>query len=133
MVQSTTQSMSAINPNTHRLCDIKNTWIECSECYTFEHRQYFFYNYETYEDYFEDHTCTYTISTVCDPYYIDAAGYNCDWYESTCNGDLFMQLASEGALNGFGLEQGFMTDIGFMTALNCPQCGCGENGPIRYE
>ena len=134
-VQSTTQSLSATNPNTHRFCDIRNTWTECSDCYTYEHSDDYFYNYEMFEEYYEDHTCTYTISTVCDPNFIDADGYNCDFYESTCNGALFKQHSSDGVLHGSPLwiDQGVMTDKGFMTPLNCPQCGCGENGPIRYE
>ena len=124
--------MSAINPNTHRFCDMKNTWIECSECYNYEYSADYFYNYETNEDYWGDHTCTYTISTVCDPNYIGADGKNCDYYESTCNGSFLMQLLKYGG-DGWFITQGVMTDKGFMTPLNCPQCGCGENGPIRYE
>ena len=120
-VQSTTQSLSATNPNTHRFCDIRNTWTECSECYTYEHSDDYFYNYGMYEYYYEDHTCTYTISTVCDPNYVDVVGRNCDAFVKSCQ---------YGGHSWF-LDQGVMTDKGFMTAFNCPQCGCGENGPIR--
>jgi len=130
--QSTTLSTSqavAINPNTHHLCEKRNSWIECSECYTYVHVDDYFYNYETYEEYHGDHTCTYSISTVCDPNFVDAWGHGCDYYA----GD--SEESSEKCQRGYQwyLNLGVLTDKGFMTGFNCPKCGCDENGPIRPE
>ena len=81
------------------------------------------YNYETgdYYDYVE-HTCTYSISTVCNPNFVDKEGRDCDAQGRYC----------KWSPRRWFLDKGIMTDEGFMTAFNCPQCGCTEeNGPIR--
>ena len=119
---STTTSTTQANPNTHRLCELRNTWIPCSNCYSYTETEDNFYNYETYDDEREDHTCTYSISTVCNPNFVDKIGSNCD---------RLMQGCQRGGYRWY-VDAGFMTDTGFMTAFNCPQCGCTEeNGPIR--
>ena len=73
----------------------------------------------------EDHTCIFTISTTCDPDFVDAYGDDCDryaYYDDECH-----------LGHRWYLDYGVMTDKGFMTALNCPQCGCDENGPFRPD
>jgi len=125
--QSTTEAI-AVNPNTHRFCELKNTWTECSQCYTYEHSDDHFYHVEydeTYGNhYFEDHTCIYSISTVCDPKFVDFNGHDCNYYASRQECQL-----------GYSwyLDYGVMTEEGFMTPFNCPQCGCDENGPFRPD
>ena len=74
-----------MNPNTHRFCEIENTWTECSQCYTHEHTADFFKpsdydGSESYDYYFEDYTCIYSISTVCDPEFVDYRGRDCEYY-----------------------------------------------------
>ena len=85
----------------------------------------YYYNYETGEYHYGDEfTCTYSISTRCNPNFVDTflTGRNCDqlaWY------------CKNGGYRWF-IDYGIMTDDGYMTAFNCPQCGCTEeNGPIR--
>ena len=119
------------NPNTHHLCDLRDTWTECSQCYIYEHSDYYFWNVQTNysndyysNDYYEDHTCIFTISTVCDPDFVDKRGESCENYAKRGQCQLGYQ---------FYLDVGVMTDKGFMTAFNCPQCGCDENGPIRPD
>ena len=102
---------------------MRNTWIPCSNCYSYTETEDYFYNYETYDYAREDHTCTYSISTVCNPYFVDRMGRNCDRLAHGCQ--------KYGGFQWY-IDAGFMTDDGFMTAFNCPQCGCTEeNGPIR--
>ena len=122
------QSVVAINPNTHRFCEYMGSWsAECSpeECYSFVHELDYFYNYETGEDYYEDFTCEFTLSTECDPDFIDRDGYQCDWYE---NWNKCAPLP-----NAALLRYGIPTSEGFKTGLNCPVCGCDENGPISMH
>ena len=128
---TTTTAIQAY-PNTHPKCEIKNTLTPCSNCYTYVATitDYFFvYNYETYQDYYdsETYTCTYSISTVCNPNFVDSWNFdNCDKLaKAVCRNGNFQR--------GYRwLDYGVMTDEGFMTALNCPQCGCTEeSGPIR--
>ena len=116
------------NPNTHRFCEIHDTWKDCApgQCYSYVHNDGYFYNYDIAEYYYEDHTCIYSISTVCDSNFVDYFGDNCDDYASRCRGEMSSRI-------GRYLDFGVMTDVGFMTALNCPQCGCDENGPLRPD
>ena len=118
-----------MNPNTHRFCEIKNTWTECSQCYTYEHTADFFKpsdydGSESYDYYFEDYTCIYSISTVCDPKFVDYRGRDCEYYAGRAECQL-----------GYSwyIRYGTMTEQGFMTPFNCPQCGCDENGPFRPD
>ena len=122
--QSTTQSMSITNPNTHHFCEIKNTWTDCSQCYPYEHHDDYFFDRDTYKYYEGEHTCIYSISTVCDSNFVDTAGRNCDYYASRSCRSRYSQ---------WYLDMGVMSDVGYMTGLNCPQCGCDENGPIRPD
>ena len=123
---TTTTTTNQANPNTHRFCEIRNTWIPCSNCYTHVETVSPFYNYDEYNYYYEEHTCTYSMSTVCNPNFVNKRGRNCDF-----------QLRHWGCQNAsfhdtVYLDHGVMTDEGFMTAFNCPQCGCTEeNGPVR--
>ena len=115
------------NPNTHRFCEILDGWTaECSpeQCYTYVHEDNYFYSYETYEYYYEDFTCEYTVSSVCDPNFADKFGNDCDWYRSyTC----------EHFSNEAFLAHGLLTAEGFKTGLSCPACGCDENGQINMN
>ena len=125
-VEATTQSMSVTNPNKHFLCEIKDTWTDCApgKCYSYVHDDDLFYNYDTNDYHYDDHTCIYTISTACDSNFVDSTGQNCDWYTSrSCRSRQFTWY----------LDIGVMTDVGYMTGLNCPQCGCDENGPSRPD
>merc|ERR1712226_1118660 len=89
--------------------------------FLFETEDYF-YNYQTWDYYEELHTCTYSISTKCNPNFVDTNGRNCDKNVRGCK---------SGGYRWY-IDQGIMTDEGFMTAFNCPQCGCTEeDGPIR--
>ena len=65
--------------------------------------------------------CIYSISTECDPDFLDVNGFGCDWY---------YQIPGQSG-SRWWINTGVMTDKGFMTAFNCPQGGCDENGPIR--
>ena len=123
-------SLGGTNPNTHRFCEIIDSWTaECSseECYPYVHEDDYFYNYETYNYYYEDFACEYTVSSVCDPNFVDKYGNDCDWYESNFGDNC------EEYTNDQMLEYGFLTAKGFKTGLNCPGCGCGENGPINMH
>jgi len=118
----TTTTTTQANPNTHRICKIRNTWMPCSNCYAYVETDHLFYNYKTFEYEMEEHTCTYSISTACNPNFVDKLGRTCDKLARGCQ---------KGGYRWY-IDQGFLTDSGFMTALNCPQCGCTEeNGPIR--
>ena len=111
------------NPNTHWLCDIDGWTAECSpeQCYPYAHETYD-YDDLTHENVF----CEYTVSSVCDPNFVDRYGDGCDWYErrGECE-DLSNDL-----LLSYGI---FTTAEGFKTGLNCPSCGCGKNGPINMN
>ena len=118
-------SVVATNPNTHRFCEIIDGWTaECSseQCYPYVHEDDYFYNYDNSEYYYEDFACEYTISSVCDSNFVDRYGDACGWY-----GDC------EGITNREILNYGVLTAEGYKTALNCPSCGCGENGPINFH
>ena len=125
-IQSTNQSTTVANPNTHRFCEVFDSWTsECSQCYSYTHVDNFFT--DGYDDYsYEDFTCEFTISTICDPNFVDKNGRNCDSYTKWdwCSNRLQTRKY---------LSWGVMTDKGFMTGFNCPQCGCGENGPKHFH
>jgi len=126
--QSTTQTTTVANPNTHRFCEELNGWIpECTHCYSYIAVEDYFLSYMNNVNYYEDYTCEFKISTVCDSNFKDKLGLGCDWYE---NAGCF----SRGFTPMFFLNRGVMSDEGLMTSWNCPQCGCGENGPsYRFE
>ena len=114
------------NPNTHRNCEITGGWTaECppEQCYPYVHETYDYY-YLSYDDVI----CEYTVSSVCDPNFVDRHGNGCDshWYEDfkSCE-----ELSNDSLLY-WGI---FTTAEGFKTGLNCPSCGCGENGPINMS
>ena len=124
------QSVGGTNPNTHRFCEIIDGWTaECSpeQCYPYVHEDDYFYNYDTYDYYYEDFSCEYTVSTVCDPNFVDTYGDDCDWYERN------LGYLCEDYTNENFLHYGFLTTEGYKTGLNCPACGCGENGPINMH
>ena len=120
--------MTVTNPNTHRFCSTRGNIFtsDCSRCYSYVHVDDYFYNYETQDSYYEDHTCEYTLSTVCDPNFVDYFGNNCDWYSTYCRPGIWNS-------ENHYLGRGVMSNEGYMTGLNCPSCGCGENGPIRAD
>ena len=104
-----------------------NTWsAECllaETCYTYVHNKDYFYDVYAYEYYDEEYECEYTLSTVCDPDWKDIDGDGCDYYDDGVGCDYedhYFLLYATSAPDG-----------GVMTGLNCPVCGCGENGPIR--
>ena len=114
------------NPNTHRLCldTVRDAWTQCSECYTYVHSDFVAYDDETGDYIYEDHTCIFTISTNCDSNFVDRFSQDCERYAKITQCDRGRK---------WFLDRGIMTDEGYMTALNCPQCGCDENGPIRPD
>ena len=121
---TTTTTSTQADPNTHSICQLRDTWKPCSNCYSYIYTHYFFYNYETYYDYDEKHTCTYSISKKCNPNFVGRFGFNCKGYANGCQ---------SGGRKSY-LDSGIMTEDGYMTAFNCPQCGCTEeNGPIRPD
>ena len=116
------------NPNTHHFCD-KNggTWTaECSsqQCYRYVHSDDYFLDPETYDYYYEDFTCEFTVAIACDPNFVDTVGDDCSRYGSSD----WCDMSNDNMLN-----YGFLTDEGFKTALQCPQCGCGANGAINMH
>ena len=119
------------NPNKHRYCEIIDGWTsECSpeQCYAYVHEGTDeFWDYETYSYMYEDFSCEFTISSVCDPNFVDRYGDGCDWYAE--NSGKHCEYHTTSAL----LYYGVLTAEGFKTALNCPACGCGENGPINLH
>ena len=126
----TDQSVVATNPNTHPYCDKLDTWTaQCSseQCYPYVHDYHYYWNDETLEGTWEEYTCEFTISTVCDPNFVDNIGDDCDYYVRATGGKC--QFTPNGNLLKFGV----LTAEGFKTALNCPACGCGENGPINMH
>ena len=120
--------MTVTNPNTHRFCSTRGNIFtsDCSRCYSYVHVDDYFYNYETEDSYYEDHTCEYTLSTVCDPNFVDYFGNNCDWYSNYCRPGMWNS-------ENHYLGRGVMSYEGYMTGLNCPSCGCGENGPVHID
>ena len=126
----TDQLVVGTNPNTHLYCETLDTWsAECSseQCYPYVHEYNYYFNVETLEGDWEDYKCMFTISTVCDPNFADSHGDDCDWYVEANGGEC--QLIPNANL----IEYGVLTAEGFKTALNCPACGCGENGPINMN
>ena len=123
---TTTSTTTQANPNTEYRCLVRDTWKPCSNCYTYVQTHDYYYSFEVYETYEEEHTCTYSISKKCNPNFVDKRGFNCKSYTNTW-----------GCLSGgrsWYLKHGIMTEDGFMTALNCPQCGCTEeDGPFRPD
>ena len=122
---TTTTTTTEANPNTHHICrEWRDTWKPCSNCYTYVQTHDYFFSYEPSYGTSEDHTCTYSISKKCDPNFLDRGGLNCKTYKNSCqSGGRFWYI-----------EEGIMTEDGFMTGLNCPECGCTEeNGPIRAD
>ena len=123
----TTQSTTVANPNRHRFCKILDGWTsECSQCYSYTYVDDIFFNPEDVSFYSDDYTCEFTISTVCDPNFVDKLGRGCDKYAEFGWCENKLQIRSY-------LSRGVLTDKGFMTGFNCPQCGCGENGPIHFH
>ena len=122
--------------NCHKLdsdskCEIMNTWIPCSNCYsytqTIQDWDDYYFNYDTFDVIYDEFTCTFSISTKCNPNFVDTfrTGRNCDQLARHCKN-------GQGGGYTWFLDYGIMTDDGYMTAFNCPQCGCTEeNGPIR--
>merc|ERR1712046_433721 len=116
----------AINPNTHPVCEHLNTWTsECSNCYSFSHKDEndsilvgYEYDDPDNEYFFGEFECEYQISTQCDANFKDRDGDGCDVYEAY--GYCYRWR------NEWLLETGKMYNEGFMTGLNCPQCGCNE-------
>ena len=102
-----TSTTTQANPNTEYRCLVRDTWKPCSNCYTYV---------QNTED-----TCIYSVSKKCYPNFVDKIGRDCDMFLSGC-----------GRGGYYYLNNGIMTEDGFMTPYNCPQCGCTEeNGPIR--
>ena len=131
--QSTTKSTTVANPNTHRFCEVLDGWTsECSQCYSFTFVDNYFFNDENFNHYYEDFECEFKISTVCDPNFKDQWDQDCDFYAKNgycnCTDENNCRLRPRTYL-----QIGVMTDKGFMTGFNCPQCGCDENGPNRFH
>ena len=127
---SADRTVGDTNPNTHYLCGI--TWLDgwtdaCSpqQCYPYVHEDDYFYNEDNYNSYTESFSCEFTVAIECDPNFVDIWGDSCGWYQR--NG------ACEDYSNGEMLEYGYLTDVGFKTGLNCPQCGCGADGAINMH
>ena len=126
---TSTTTTTAAEYNTHRFCEMRG-WLhawspECllaKKCYAYVHSDDYFYH--DYNSYNEDWECQFTLSTECDPYFIDNVGDDCNYYDGRyCHRS-----------NEFMLSYGTISPTGgVMTGLNCPQCGCGEDGPIRME
>ena len=93
-----------------------------NKCYIYTHSDDYFYNGYTYNSYYEDYECEVTISTVCDPNWKSIYGDGCDYYAGSCTSYSNEQLLYHSTSSTTG---------GVMTALNCPVCGCGEDGPVR--
>ena len=94
---TTTTTEQPANPNTHRLCEMRNTWIpNCSNCYTYVETEDYFFNYETYDSYEEDHICTYSISTKCNPNFVNVYGYNCNDLAYGCESGGYKSYIDQG-------------------------------------
>ena len=88
----------------------------------------YFYDEIEYDIEYEDYTCELKISTVCDSNFVDKIGLDCDFYASKPG------LCGKYMIDMFHLGRGVMSEEGLVTQFNCPQCGCGENGPsIRFD
>ena len=122
-----TTTTTVTNPNTHEFCNYFDGWTsECTHCYSYTLVEDYFYNEIDYRYYYEDYTCELKISTVCDANFVDKVGLDCNFYASR-------GLCGKYMIDMFHLGRGFMSDEGLVTQFNCPQCGCGENGPsIRF-
>ena len=126
----TDQPVVATNPNTHPYCEKLDTWTaECSseQCYPYVQTYNYYWNDETMESSFDDFTCEFTLSTECDPNFVDKLGDDCEWYMKATSGKC------QNMSNKDMLQFGVLTAEGFKTALNCPVCGCGEIGPINMH
>ena len=127
-----TNLKSPTTGTTHRFCEMIVTneigTLTClpERCYPYFHEDNYFFNYVTDEYYYEDFSCEYPISTVCDPNFVDNDGQDCNWYArwgTNC----------ERIPNTVLLRYGVYTVEGIKTGLNCPECGCGQNGAIRMH
>lgn len=130
---STTSSSLAANLNSHPICDIIDGWTDqCSEqCYIYVLEDRSFFDYKTLQGHDGDFACELKISSVCDPNFVDINGNDCDWYElpSGAFGDKCLDLSNKRMLE-WGV---FSVADGYKTGLNCPVCGCDENGPINMS
>ena len=119
-------------PTTHRFCEMIVTnqidTLTClpERCYPYFHEDDYFFNYITDEYYYEDFSCEYPISTVCDPNFVDNVGNKCNWYARW--GDNCERIP-----NTVLLQYGVYSVEGIKTGLNCHECGCDQNGPIRMH
>ena len=125
--QTTTESVSVTDSNAP-FCSNRGSisTSECTHCYTYVNVDDEFYDYETGNVYYEDNTCEYTLSTVCDPNFVDYFGNDCDWYSNYCRPGIWND-------ENHYLGRGVMSSEGYMTGLNCPSCGCDENGPVHID
>ena len=80
------------------------------------------------------------ISTVCDSNFVDKRGLDCNWHVTYGRCQKMANAFANGEIQLWthewsrDLSHGVMSDEGLMTQFNCPQCGCGENGPIfRFD
>ena len=127
IVSTTGSTIESTTSTSTDKCDIIGGWTDqCSEkCYTYVHEYEYIYDYETFESHFGDFACELKISSVCDPNFVDIDGHGCDWYDHYLHGCEFYS-------NKDMLEWGvFSVADGYKTGLNCPVCGCDENGPIN--
>ena len=125
---STTTTTTTSTSFQHRFCKTDIWSAEClmeNRCYTYVHYDDYFYNYETYESYSENYECEYTLSTVCNPNFIDSDNNDCEAYNRFDDGCAIISIHT---LLHFAVSS---PNEGVMTGLNCPVCGCGEDGPIR--
>ena len=125
---TTTSTTTTSTASQHRFCKTDIWSAEClmaNKCYTYVHHDDYFYDYEIAEAYFTDYECKYTLSTVCDPNFRDSDNNGCEVYNRLGGGcayvsnETFLQFAVSSPTEGV------------MTGLNCPVCGCSEDGPIR--
>ena len=63
---TSTTSTTQANPNTHSKCEIMNTWISCSNCYSYTQKitdwDDYYFNYDTFDVIYDEFTCTFSIS-----------------------------------------------------------------------
>ena len=79
--------------------------------------------YDTSSNYLEL-SLEHTISLVCNPDFVDIWGTDCDTYA-------FEFELCETQTNEIMVALGQITQNGIETILNCPQCGCTNNNPIK--